>query len=132
MNQSFVPEDGESAGVAAGPGGRAPRDSLFLLASAWFSDHRDQFPLRVRNLSTGGMMADCDRNCNRGDTVTVDVRGVGIVHGVIAWRANGRIGIAFDEPIDPHLARKPVVPATQQHSVEADLERMRRPALRTL
>lgn len=76
-------------------------------------------------------MADCDRDCATGDPIAVDLRGIGVVRGRIAWRANGRIGIAFDEAIDPQLARKPVIQPKVQHVAVADIERMRRPALRT-
>jgi hypothetical protein len=45
--------------------------------------------------------------------VEVEVRGVGWVSGRIAWATDGRVGIAFDTPIDPLLARKPVGGGTQ-------------------
>lgn len=131
MDQSGVPEGEAAAGADCGRRDRAPRDSLFLQGTAWFVDPQASFALRIRNLSASGMMADCDRNCGRGDVISVDLRGVGIVHGRIAWRANGRIGVAFDNDIDPMLARRPVTQPKQQGAAVVDLERTRRPALRT-
>lgn len=76
-------------------------------------------------------MADCVRPCARGDSILVELRGVGTVRGRVAWRAHGRIGVAFDDPIDPLLARRPVAPAPRQDRGAATIEQMRRPAVRT-
>ncbi|WP_380874737.1 hypothetical protein ACFB49_01010 [Sphingomonas sp. DBB INV C78] len=111
---------------------RQPRDSMFLQAPAALLDQGEALMLRVRNLSAGGMMADCERVCERGDPVVVEIRGVGPVTGRIAWRQGGKIGITFDEAIDPRLARKPVSGGAKVQSMTtADLERMRRPGFRS-
>lgn len=64
--------------------------------------------VRVRNLSSGGLMAEYAKPVAIGDRVMVKLRGVGDVEGRIAWTAEGRVGVAFDAEIDPKLARKPV------------------------
>ena len=65
-------------------------------------------PVRVRNLSAGGLMAEYAGPLDDGAPIEIDVRGIGWVSGRIAWRAAGRVGVAFDRHIDPMLARKPV------------------------
>lgn len=83
------------------------RDSLFLIARLSVAG-RDDEQVRVRNLSSGGLMAEYAAPIANGTRVEVDVRGIGVVPGRIAWATDGRIGIAFDQQIDPMLARKPV------------------------
>ncbi len=82
------------------------RDSLFLAATLRLD--KIEVQVRVRNLSAGGLMAEYADHVDSGAPVEINVRGVGWTRGRIAWSAEGRIGIAFDRPIDPMLARKPV------------------------
>jgi hypothetical protein len=83
------------------------RDSLMLTAQFRAAGKGD-VQVRVRNLSSGGMMAEYAAPIERGTPVEVEVRGVGWISGRIAWTAEGRVGVAFDHEIDPLLARKPV------------------------
>jgi hypothetical protein len=85
------------------------RDSLLLVASFRIAGSAETMQVRVRNLSSGGLMADVPRAIEIGTAVEVEVRGVGWVNGRIAWVAAGRTGVAFDHPVDPQAARKPVV-----------------------
>lgn len=82
------------------------RDSLFLAATLRLD--KIEVQVRVRNLSAGGLMAEYADQVDSGTPVEINVRGVGWTRGQIAWSAEGRIGIRFDNPIDPMLARKPV------------------------
>ena len=84
------------------------RDSLFLMADYRVIGQTDARAVRVRNLSQGGLMAEFPEGLAQGLRVEFDVRGIGWVPGQVAWSAAGRIGVAFDRPIDPMLARKPV------------------------
>lgn len=84
------------------------RDSLFLTADFRLVGQTTVQPVRVRNLSAGGLMAEFPTGLAQGLEVEFDVRGIGWVSGRIAWSAAGRIGVAFDRQIDPLLARKPV------------------------
>ncbi|WP_298399189.1 PilZ domain-containing protein [Sphingobium sp.] len=92
-----------------GPARAAPRDSLFLLTDLQTVDGTMLGKARIRNLSATGLMADCERSVSVGTKIECELRGVGKVTGVVAWARDDKIGMAFDEPIDPQLARKPVV-----------------------
>lgn len=91
-----------------GPARQSRRDSLFLLTILSSPDGRELGSARVRNLSATGLMADCEKPFTSGDRVSMKLRGVGNVQGMIAWVKGDRIGVMFDKPIDPQLARKPV------------------------
>jgi hypothetical protein len=85
----------------------AARDSLMLSATLRISGRSD-VTVRVRNLSAGGLMAEYADPVRRGESLDIEVRGIGWVGGAVAWVAEGRIGVAFDRAIDPMAARKPV------------------------
>lgn len=100
---SVAPDDvGESQRSRA-------RDSLFLMTQLTFVGEVAVRDVRVRNLSEGGLMVDCPVVREPGTAVTLNVRGIGVVSGKVAWCTEGRIGIALDRPIDPKKARKPIV-----------------------
>src|ERR1700733_3388242 len=84
------------------------RDSLFLMADFRVMGTSEITQVRVRNLSAGGLMAEFPAGLDLGLRVEFAVGGVGWVPGKVAWSTAGRIGVAFDRPIDPMLARKPV------------------------
>ena len=86
---------------------------MFLLATVRRPRGVD-VAVKVRNLSPGGMMAECPSGFVRGEVVEVDLRGIGTVAGRIAWTASGRIGVQFDEVIDHLRTRMPVVPGPRQ------------------
>lgn len=83
------------------------RDSLLLLATLSRAEG-DPVKVRIRNLSAGGMMADCPVKLARGLAVKLAIRGVGKIAGNVAWCRGGRIGVSFDQEIDPLAARKPI------------------------
>lgn len=107
-----------------GPARAAPRDSLFLLTNFQTPDGVPLGKARVRNLSATGLMADCERAVPTGTQIECELRGVGKVTGVVAWVRDDKIGMAFDEPIDPQLARKPVTGAGAQQNGVPDYLRM--------
>ena len=84
------------------------RDSLLLTAQFRVFGDDKVVQARVRNLSSGGLMAEYAAPVEAGTPVEIEVRGVGWVKGRIAWATDGRVGVAFDIEIDPMLARKPV------------------------
>jgi len=87
--------------------------------------------LRIRNISAGGLMADCTLPLATGQEVEFDIRNIGAVPGRIAWADGQRIGVAFDAPIDPQLARKPVGTKTGESMlVRRPNLPVRRPGLR--
>ena len=81
------------------------RDSLFLLAEVRVAGGLAAHKVKVRNLSAGGMMAEGSLPAVRGARISVQIRNVGWVEGSIAWVQGDRCGIAFDEDIDPIVAR---------------------------
>ena len=84
------------------------RDSLLLTATfRVIGESRDE-QVRVRNLSAGGLMIELPDDIEPGTPVEIEVRGIGRIPGKIAWCTVGRAGIAFDKPVDPKKARKPV------------------------
>ena len=84
------------------------RDSLLLTAQFRVEGDDKVAQVRVRNLSSGGLMAEYAAPVEIRTPVEIEVRGVGWVKGRIAWATDGRVGVAFDIEIDPMLARKPV------------------------
>ena len=88
----------------------AARDSMLLQASLHRADSPGLKPitLRIRNLSAGGLMADCSEPLTSDEHVVLELRGIGETTGQVAWCRGGRVGISFDAPIDPRQARKPV------------------------
>jgi len=84
------------------------RESMFLGARFRLPPAPQPIEGRVRNISPGGLMAELPRELAVGTAIEVEVRGLGWVAGRVAWAAHGRLGIAFDVPVDPKLARKPI------------------------
>lgn len=102
-----VADSGSSNVHGTGLDGRG-RDSLFLLARIKFADEAAEKTVRVRNLSSGGVMAELPEPVAPDAVVHIELRGLGWLTGRVAWQTEGRAGIAFDKPVDPQLARKPV------------------------
>lgn len=84
------------------------RDSLLLKAILRFPNTKDEREVRIRNLSAGGLMAEIPVRVSRGEPVEIHLRSIGWITGHVAWVTDGRIGIAFEHPINPKDARKPV------------------------
>ena len=101
------------------------RDSLFLLANLRFEERGELYRVKVRNLSSGGMMAEGELKVAAGIPVQIELRNIGWIEGSVAWKQDGRFGIAFAEEIDPKLARAPV----SANSEQADAPRFTRPPL---
>ncbi|MBS0255848.1 MAG: PilZ domain-containing protein [Proteobacteria bacterium] len=84
------------------------RDSMFVqarLRDAAGAEHM----VRIRNLSSGGVMAEGNLRMQRGDAISIEIRNVGWVDGNVAWVADSRFGIAFCESVDPRAVRSPVI-----------------------
>jgi hypothetical protein len=84
---------------------RMNRDSLLLKATLRFPNNKEDREVRVRNLSAGGLMAEVPAGLFRGERVDVRIHNIGWVGGNVAWVSEGRVGIAFDHPINPKDAR---------------------------
>jgi PilZ domain len=106
MSSPFFP-DLNKATALDGSAERA-RDSLMLKAEMKLSEQGTTLEARIRNLSSGGLMAEGHARVERGETVEVNLRNIGWVTGKVAWVTENRFGVAFDQAIDPKIARKPV------------------------
>ena len=84
------------------------RDSLFVLAELRLDGVEGEHKVRVRNLSSGGLMVEGAPTTARGQLAWVNIRNIGWVEGSIAWVEGPRCGVAFREEIDPKVARAPV------------------------
>lgn len=84
------------------------RDSLFMLAGVRFAGNDAEYRVKVRNLSSGGMMAEGDVRVERGARIEVSLRNIGWVEATVAWVQDNRWGVAFASEIDPILARASV------------------------
>lgn len=116
------------------PGNRGrQRDSLLLMGTIKAAGDyaRDTRPIRIRNLSSNGLMADSETAYDQGAFVEVELRGIGTVSGEIVWVRDGRMGITFSETIDPKRARRPVVAKPDEHLRKiVHIGKIRRPGLR--
>jgi hypothetical protein len=102
-----TPMSGQSPETGAEPQRRDPRDSLFVLARIKPEGQAGEgTQVRVRNVSSGGLMADASDEYRPGMRIQVTLEGIGEVVGSVAWAEAGRIGVAFDHPVDKALARK--------------------------
>jgi hypothetical protein len=86
------------------------RDSLFVMADLRLDGIEGDHRIRVRNLSSGGLMAEVSFDVQRGQLAWVKLRNLGWVEGSVAWVQDSRFGIAFRTEIDPRLVRASVEP----------------------
>ena len=55
--------------------------------------------LIIVDLSAGGLMARCDHRLSTGESLRIDLPGVGTRTAMVCWSMGGRIGCEFDAPI---------------------------------
>jgi len=130
-------DEGATVGQTGAHQRSEPRDSMLLSATIRLVPGGETWPLRVRNISAGGLMADCAGPVKRGDKVELELRGVGLQTGTVAWTAQDRIGVTFEKPINPMLARKPVgqgraSAGSTVGDVKSTVGDVKRPPLRTI
>jgi hypothetical protein len=98
----------DSFGDSAASARAAQRDSLFLLGTLEFDGQSTKHEIRIRNLSATGLMAQGKIVGKVGQDVFIETKNLGRVRGSIAWVTDGRMGIAFENLIDPSVARQPI------------------------
>lgn len=81
------------------------RDSLFIMADLRLDGQEGEQRVKVRNLSSGGLMAEGPVTVSRGQIAWVNLRNSGWVEGSVAWLQDSRFGIAFREEIDAKAVR---------------------------
>ena len=87
---------------------RAPRDSVFLFAELRFEGQQEKHVIKVRNVSSTGLMAESNIHVVPGAIVAINLRNIGWVSGSVSWAANKRFGVMLDSEIDPRRARSPM------------------------
>jgi hypothetical protein len=80
---------------------RKSRDSLYVLARMRFAGDTERHPIRIRNVSAGGLMAECAVIPRHGELVLVELKGLGWMPGTVCWVQDHRFGIALSRDIDP-------------------------------
>ncbi|MEY2944284.1 MAG: hypothetical protein RLY97_2298 [Pseudomonadota bacterium] len=84
------------------------RDSLFLQANLRLPDQPDEYRVKIRNLSANGCMAESGITALVGTKIEIDIRNLGWIVGTVVWVIDSRMGIAFEDPIDPRVARQTI------------------------
>jgi PilZ domain len=101
MDNALAPDDTETSVETRDKS----RESIFLGAVISLGNQRQSLNVRVRNISSGGMMIDLAGPQPKGLVVVAEMKGIGEIRGRIAWSTENRAGIAFDRTVDPKLAR---------------------------
>lgn len=95
--------DGERRGTA--------RSSLYLAASLYCDG--SAHPAKIRNISSTGALLESSAEVAR-DSLVQLVRGSLIVHGLVAWVADGKLGLKFSGSIDVLHWRKTISNSEQE------------------
>ncbi|HEX2623954.1 MAG TPA: EAL domain-containing protein, partial [Sphingomicrobium sp.] len=77
---------------------RAPRQRLMRRAIASIDGQATE--IRLRNISSMGALVECDAVVTPGETMTLDIVGVGPVLAVVRWAQAGKFGLQFTEQFD--------------------------------
>ncbi|MBJ6122116.1 PilZ domain-containing protein [Sphingomonas mollis] len=78
---------------------REPRLTTILLLGRMVTAGGD-WVCRVRNLSSGGLMAECDAPLTVGEHVRIELRNLSVLQGAVTWTQPRRAGMMFSDPID--------------------------------
>jgi PilZ domain len=105
------------------------RNSLLLKAVLRFPASAQEREVRVRNLSSGGLMAEAPIQASRGEIVEINLKALGWITGKVAWVAESRFGIAFDYPVDPKAARQNVTSSQLEENMPHYLRKLNSAAL---
>ena len=81
------------------------RDSLLLSVDLRLENDARAYRVKMRNLSSQGMMGVGSVDVIRGTRLQIDFREAGKVWGNVAWREGNRFGIAFEQEVDPAAVR---------------------------
>lgn len=97
MEKEMVGETGAQTGHKSRP----HRHALQLKSVLAIPALDRQVKARIRNISAGGLMAETPLPIGRGERVEIDLPNIGYIGGKVIWAAEGKLGIAFDHPINP-------------------------------
>ena len=77
---------------------REPRHRLMRRAIARIDD--EMVEVKLRNISSMGALVVCPIAVTPGDTLLIDIVGVGPVQGVVRWAQSGKFGLQFGDQFD--------------------------------
>jgi diguanylate cyclase (GGDEF)-like protein len=77
---------------------REPRHRLMRRAIAAINGVTTE--IRMRNISAMGALVESDQPVSPGQTMTIDIVGVGPVVGTVRWAQSGKFGVQFSENFD--------------------------------
>ena len=77
---------------------RPPRQGILKVASLQFNGM--SMPVRVRNISTGGALLECDRMLPIESKVQLDLPGCGNLGAEVRWAEARRMGLQFEDEFD--------------------------------
>jgi len=89
-----TPLDAPAPAAAGGWADRAARLTTILMVGRLIADGADHI-CRVRNVSSGGMMIECDAAIAVGATVKVELRNLNSVEAKVVWSRPPRLGVQF-------------------------------------
>lgn len=92
--------------ISPRPGPLRPRSDLrearvttiFLIGK--LSSGGGEFLCRIRNLSSGGLMAETHAALAQDEAVRIELKAGDRLSGRVRWTGAGRVGMAFDTPVD--------------------------------
>jgi len=87
--EPFVPSAGQ----------REPRVTTIFLIGKLLSRHGETL-CRIRNLSSGGLMAEAHVPIAKDDVVRIELKAGDRLPGRVRWARAGRMGVAFDMPVE--------------------------------
>ncbi len=76
------------------------RDMALLRIGKLITDRGEQL-CRIRNISPDGVMVELPGTYFPGESAALELKSGAGASGRIAWAEDGRIGIAFEDPVDP-------------------------------
>lgn len=82
----------------------------------------EAFNVRIRNISSGGAMLDCERTLPQGAAIRLNLADAGTFAGEVRWSRNGQVGIKFERGFDIRLL------AGAQPAKQARADTMLKPA----
>lgn len=86
---------------------RAARLTTILMVGRLVTARGDHV-CRVRNISPGGMMIECDVPITVGESIRVELRNMNVVEATVRWTRPPRLGVEFAQPVDvPDLLHAP-------------------------
>ncbi|MEA3042072.1 MAG: hypothetical protein QOC65_1561 [Sphingomonadales bacterium] len=77
---------------------RPPRQGLLKVATLQWNGMK--MPARIRNISTGGALLECERTLPHDSKVQLDLPGCGSLGAEVRWSEARRMGIQFEEEFD--------------------------------